>query len=139
MTEDGGGQHDSVPDFDTIFRQVSGKEPGESAWVRKTDLPALPPEFIRTAPGTPLWIAHPGSIALNRTRPAVHVYELPSGWEFQRDEYDPGENPLGHFFFDARELPITTFLAAVSGFLTYRFFEARELRRNCSIGSVLTP
>jgi hypothetical protein len=119
------GSRDSM-DFDQLRCKVSARSPGESVWIPKSELPSLPPEFSQTLLGTPLWIAHPGATAQHRATPAMHAYETDEGWWVHRDKCDPGENPVGHFFFDAPELPIATFAAAVAGVLTYLFLDGRE-------------
>ena len=116
--------------FEDIRSALSARAPGESLTISKEDLPSLPPEFSETLLGTPNWIAHPGAVAQYRASPAIHAYEMSMTWEFHRDEFDPMDDPLRHFFFDAPELPIAAFAAAVAGFLTYVFFERKEREKD---------
>ncbi|HTP54467.1 MAG TPA: hypothetical protein VML94_05865 [Thermoplasmata archaeon] len=43
-----------------------------------------------------------------------------------RDRYDPGENPVGHFFVDAPELPFATGAAVAAGALTFHYLDKKE-------------
>lgn len=104
---------------------LASRTPGESVWISRTELPELPQEWERTLLGTPLWIAKPGSSAQYRSG-ALHAYEFDGGYDFHRDRCDPREDPLGHFFLDAPELPIAGLIAGIVGFLTYLYLEQRE-------------
>lgn len=112
--------------IDDIRRAVGSRAPGESVSYAKRDLPELPSEFSLSLQGTPNWIAYPGAVAQYRASPALHAYELEDGWEVHRDQYDPRRDPVGHFFFDAPELPIATLCAGIAGLLAYFYFDGRE-------------
>jgi hypothetical protein len=86
----------------------------------------LPPEFRHTTLGTLLWIAHPGSSAQYRASPGLHAYELEDGWKIHRDPHDPGEDPAGHFLFDAPELAVSLLAAAATGVGVFLFLDGRE-------------
>ena len=105
---------------------ASDLSPGQSFSITKAELPSLPPEFEKTSLGTPLWIAHPGSTAQYRASPALHAYEMSDEWVFHRDQYDPHEDPVGHFFIDAPELPIATLFSTVAGAITYLILNRKE-------------
>src|SRR5271170_6228466 len=105
--------------FNRILAETYSKAPGESVSIPKSEMPDLPSQFSETVSGTPLWIAHPGSSAQYRASPALHAYELEDRWKIHRDQYDPGENPLGHVLFDAPELWIAAIAAALAGVATY--------------------
>lgn len=113
-------------EIDELRRVLYARAPGESVTYTKTELPELPNELSATVLGTPNWIAHPGAIAQYRASLAIHAYEMEDVWDFHRDRYDPYENPLGHFFFDAPELPIAVLLSAVTGLITYCVMDRRE-------------
>lgn len=104
---------------------LASRDPGESVWVSRSNLPELPGEWEKTLLGTPLWIAKLGSTGQYRSG-ALHAYEFEEGHDFHRDRYDPHVNPLGHLFRDAPELPVAGLVAGVVGFLTYFYFEQRE-------------
>lgn len=127
-----GGLHDeggcalSFMNAEELAAKLAARRPGESLSVPKSEMSHLPPEFSRTLLGTPLWIAHPGAVAQYRASPAKHAYELEGKWEFHRDRCDPHEDPVGHFFLDAPELPIATACAGFAGLLTYLYLDGRE-------------
>ena len=109
------------------LRKALGRvPPGKSVEVSRKLMPTLPSEFERTSLGTPIWLAHPGACAQYRARTALHVYELEDRWDFHRDHYDPGDNPLGHFFVDAPELPLAFFFAVFAGITTFLVINSRE-------------
>jgi hypothetical protein len=117
------------PSFAEIQRLAQDHAPGDSFRIPKSVMPQLPPEFRSTGLGTPLWIAHPGSISQMRAPSALHAYEDADGWEVHRDRFDPKENPIGHFFFDAPELPIASLMAGIAGVLTYWILDDEEKRK----------
>lgn len=112
--------------FDEIRRTVGARASGEPVSYAKREMPELPSEFSPTLLGTPNWIARPGAVAQYRAPPALHAYELKDGWEVHRDQYDPRKDPLGHFFFDAPELPIAGVFAALAGIVTYFILDRKE-------------
>jgi hypothetical protein len=109
-----------------IRMELGGKSPGESIWIPKAKLPNLPVEFNPTTWGTPLWLAHPGSIGQFRALPALHAYEMDDGWKVHRDQFDPVENPIGHVIFDAPEVVLGFIGAAIAGLLTWWVMDRRQ-------------
>ena len=130
MIEIEGSTPRSSPDFDSIRAEVYARSPGESVWVPKSEMPRLPQQFDQTVFGTPLWIAHPGSTAQHRATPAMHAYEMDDGWSIHRDVYDRKENPLGHFFSDAPELPMAVFAAVATSVLAWLLFDEKEREKD---------
>lgn len=117
-------------EYGTLRDAVYVKRPGESLRVPKTEMAELPAEFEPTPLGTPLWIAHPGSVGQYRAPDALHAYEMEDSWEVHRDRFDPKKNPTGHFLLDAPELPVATLLAAFAGVGTYLLLDAWDARKS---------
>ena len=118
------------PGIEDIRKVLEGVPPGRSLQISKKSMPTLPAEFVRTSLGTPNWLAHPGASAQYRAKTAMHAYEMTDRWDFHRDHYDPQENPLGHFFVDAPELPLALFAAAIAGIATYLYLNSRKKEKD---------
>jgi hypothetical protein len=112
-----------------IHALLDTRPPGESIKIAKSKMVELPSGFELTLLGTPLWIAHPGATAQYRASPALHAYELENRWEVHRDRFDPHEDPVGHFLFDAPELAFAAVAAAIAGLLAYRFLDRMEKKQ----------
>ncbi|MGA8536721.1 MAG: hypothetical protein WB789_04930 [Thermoplasmata archaeon] len=117
-------------ELDRIVARAYGRPPGESTSILKVEMPALPAEFTETVLGTPLWIAHPGSIGQYRAPPALHAYELDDHWKVHRDRYDPEEDPLGHLLFDAPEIAIAGAAAVFAGLSMFCWLDEREREKD---------
>ncbi len=114
------------PGIEDLRKALGGVPPGKSVQVSKKLMPTLPSEFERTSLGTPNWLAHPGANAQYRAKTALHAYELDDRWDLHRDHYDPDDNPLGHFFVDAPELPLAILSAVIAGVATFLVLDSRE-------------
>ena len=113
-------------ELDRIRVRAYGRPPGQSISVPKVEMPTLPAKFTETVLGTPLWIAHPGSIGQYRAPPALHAYELDDHWKVHRDRYEPEEDPLGHLLFDAPEIAIAGAAAVFAGISMFCWLDERE-------------
>lgn len=129
MTADVPAKRSDSGTFDWMRRAAYSKPPGESVWFSKSEISSLPSEFSETTLGTPLWLAHPGSVTQFRASPALHTYELDEGWELHRDRFDPQENPLGHIVFDAPEIMAGAFAAIFTGIATWCYVDELERER----------
>ncbi|MGD0257007.1 MAG: hypothetical protein ABSB90_03895 [Thermoplasmata archaeon] len=117
-------------ELDRIRVRAYGRPPGQSISVPKVEMPTLPAEFTETVLGTPLWIAHPGSIGQYRAPPALHAYELDDHWKVHRDRYEPEEDPLGHLLFDAPEIAIAGAAAVFAGISMFCWLDEREREKD---------
>jgi hypothetical protein len=119
-----------MTEFRTLRDALYSMPPSESLRVGKSEMPELPPEFEPTTWGTPTWIAHPGAVGQYRAPEALHAYDVEDAWDLHRDRYDPKENPIGHFLFDAPELAIAAGVSMLVGGLTYSVLEGWDAQKS---------
>lgn len=130
MTESEGSGPSGSDVFCQMRRAACARSPGESVLFGKSEIPSLPSEFSGTSLGTPLWLAHPGSVAQYRASPAIHAYEMEEGWELHRDRFDPYEDPLRHIIFDAPEIVAGLLAAIATGIATWCYVDKQERERD---------